>query len=115
MAKFQVFKSNRAFMARFGIYSYHMTKPTNEFFTSIGSYYTNFFLWLCVITSSVVVYENISNLPLALENAQTIIGEAQSAGMFISMGLKLNKIKKLHVLLQDIIDKGEKISIANLN
>lgn len=96
-------------MAIFGIYSYHLTEPTNEFYTSIGSCYVIF--WNIVflsISSAIFCYQNVIHLDLVLRNVSLVVGGIQAAGMFISVGINMKTVKKFHLKLQQLVDEGIK-------
>lgn len=105
MAKFNVLKINQMYMARIGIYSYRLTEQTNEFYKSIAAYYICFFLIGLSISTCVFVFENLSNFNEATVAILSAIGGLQAVGMFISIGLKMKKVKVLHLKLQEIVDK----------
>lgn len=106
MAKFNVLESNQSFMAKLGIYSYKLTEPVNKFFKSFMTYYMLFSLILiCVILSAMGVYVNWPNIVMVLEAFLTVVTGSQCAGIFISLGLNMKKIKTVHLKLQEIVDE----------
>lgn len=111
--EFSVLKYNRVFMAPLGIYGYQLTKPTNEFFNSICTYYilsVTFFLLL--ISSAVYIYENSKHILTVLQAISIIIAGLQMGGMFVSTGYNMLTIKKLHLDLQEIVDTSEYLYIC---
>lgn len=109
MAKqFTVLQGNQKLMARLGIYSYHLSEPTNHFFKSYGTYYILFSLPVTMIIPSLVfTYINRTvNLNLAIEATFLAVAGIQAFGMFINTGLNMKRIKLLHLKLQTIVDQG---------
>lgn len=105
MEKFCVLKYNQRVMSTWGIYSYRLTEPTNEFFISIGTYYMLFMMIVIEIIGSLMyVYLHWPNFEEIFEPFLIACGNAQSTGMFINIGLKMKKVKLLHLKLQEIVD-----------
>lgn len=105
--KFKVLLNNQAYMARLGIYSYNLTKPTNEeFFKHFMSYYILSSATICCISSYAFIMQNITQVKQSLNAFKIIISALQFGGMFLYVGLNLDKVKALHLKLQDIIDEG---------
>lgn len=94
-------------MARFGIYSYHLTEPTNEFFASSTAYYVLFFSVLSIGSCAMSMYNDFTNLMTTLEAVVIIVAVSQGLGAFITLGYKMQEIKRLHLHLQSIVDNGE--------
>lgn len=108
MAKIQVLKYNQNVMAPLGIYSHRLTETTNEFYSSIAPYhFICFDVVFLTLSSAVFAIQNVSAITLALQNLTLIIGGMQCAGMFISIGINMKKVKVLHLKLQAIVDAGE--------
>lgn len=107
MSNLKVLGYNQAFMAMIGINSHRLTDPTNEFFSSFMSYFIllNGIIFTTV-SSSVFAFTHLSHIQIALETFLIVIAGMQSCGMFLSVGLKMKKIKLLHLKLQAIVDKG---------
>lgn len=93
-------------MTRLGIYSFNLTESKNEFFQSIASYSVLIILTMCVVSSSVFVYKNPSELGLVLAALYVSIGCIQCIGAHVNIGLNMNETKALHLKLQEIVDKG---------
>lgn len=82
-----------------------LTKPINGFFKSISTYYILFNTIIFLIVSSIVfLYENVEHPQYALKTGVFIVGGLQAIGMFLSFGLKMDKVSILHVKLQEIVD-----------
>lgn len=107
MAKIHVLKNNQIFMTPLGIYSYRLTEPINEFYTSFAPYYIEFFV-LIFLTFSTAVFtlQNVAQIDLALQNVSLFTAGIQCAGMFINIGAKMKTVKLFHLKLQDIVDAG---------
>lgn len=115
MAKVEVLKYNRKVMTPLGIYSHRLTEPTNEFYSSIVPYYFICFdVIFLTISSAVFSVQNISAIRLALQNVTLIVAGMQCAGMFISIGINMKKVKLLHLKLQGIVNAGGKLSLKYL-
>lgn len=94
-------------MAQIGISSYRLTEPINEFFHSFSTHFVLFHLIVFGLIGGIVfAYNNISNFEIVLEACVTIIGGIQSGGMFLGIGLKMKKVKELHLKLQEIVDEA---------
>lgn len=108
IAKFRVLAYNQDFMARLGIHSHRLTDPTNEFFKSFATYY-NLFIGITfnVIGSTVMVYKYWPDLDIILEPCTIVMGGLQCVGLYLSIGLKMEVIKMLHLQLQKIVDQGK--------
>lgn len=107
MSKIEVLKQIQKFLVPLGVYSNRPAEPTNDFFISIGPYYTQFFVIICLTLSpALFAYKNSSQIALVLQTTSLIVGGSQSAGMFISLGLNVKKMKILHLKLQEICDNG---------
>lgn len=105
MLPFKVLKYNQALMAKIGIYSYRLTEPTNEFFNSSSTYFILFHVIVFVLIGGIVyATNNVSDFTIVLETCVTIIGGIQCGGMYLSIGLKMRKVKALHLKLQKIVD-----------
>lgn len=66
---------------------------------------------LLIISSAVYMYLHIENFEVISESGLVTIAGIQVAGMFVSIGTNLNKIKHLHLVLQDITE-GKKWSTS---
>lgn len=95
-------------MSWLGIYSYRLTESKNEFFTSIGTPLILFpLITLAMISSGFFIYEHLNHFTEVIETAIVFIGGTQGIGMFVSYGLQMNKIKQLHISLQEFVDHGK--------
>lgn len=110
MAKFQVLQSNQAFMAKLGLYSYRLTEPTND--SSFITFFMIFYMATFNVSASAAwIFLNFDQLVPVLDTCRAIIVSLQAIGMFINASLKMKTVKKLHRLLQHIVDKGRLINI----
>lgn len=107
MQKLKVLQYNQSFMTYFGIYSTNLTKPTNEFFKSSIVYILFGMVGLCISLSALGIYENSLKLTLALDALLTLFSGIQCGGMFINLGLGMEKIRIFHLKLQEIVDHGD--------
>lgn len=70
-----------------------LTKPINNFFKSFLTWHILFHTIVCLgISSTIYVIENLWQLENALKTCHVIVGGCQAIGMFVSMGLKMEKI-----------------------
>lgn len=108
MKEFKVLEYNQISMRWAGIHSKDLYKPTNEFFKSFATYYILFSVISFTIGSSAVfVYKYSSNFEVVSEPSLIVIAGSQAAGMFLSVGLNMKKIKILHIKLQEIVDESK--------
>lgn len=109
MSSFKVLKLNEMLMVWLRIYPYPLTAdsiPINDFFQSIASYYISLIMLAYNVTSGVFLYQNASDIVIALRTSLTIVGTCQSLGMFLTVGCKIDKVKLLHRKLQAIVDQA---------
>lgn len=106
METFQVLKMSQAFLSRLGIYSYRLTEPINEFFSSFSTYYILCNLTFTLISSTTFIYQSSCELKITLQLWLIIIGAIQCSGMYLNIGLKMRQVKVLHLKLQEIVDVG---------
>lgn len=110
MSKFQLMELNLKLMSWLGIHSYRLKEPINEFFHSFFTYFNLVHAIIFVIISSVwFAMTNISQAGIMLEACMIAIAGLQYSGMFLSIGLKMKKVKSLHLKLQEIVDEGDSI------
>lgn len=97
----------------FNLWHRFLMRPTDHFFKSITTYYilinTTVFL---IVSSAVFVYQNWWQMEFALRTCIAVVGGCQVAGMFISYGLKMDKIREFHRKLQEIIEESHGKIIA---
>lgn len=103
MSKFNVLKYNQAFMAWLGIYSHNLLEPTNEFFKSFVAYFIVINLLTGLYGSAAFAEKNRSALLSAMKICMAAV---QSIGSFLNIGLKMRKIKALHLALQQFVNEG---------
>lgn len=107
MAKFKVLEYNQSFMAKFGIHSYRLSDPTIEFFKSPAALLILFILSVFSIASTAMFgYTNFDHFEVALHGFFVMIAGIQCGGMYLSIGLKMRKVKILQIKLQQLIDGG---------
>lgn len=106
MEKFEVLKYNQSVMARIGIYPYDIKKPTSKIYTSFAFYYFIISLTIPVMSGTVLILQKMSDFKSIIRDILMIIGSIQSFAVYYFIGLKINKIKTLHLNLQKTIDEG---------
>lgn len=100
-------------MTWFGIRSYRLTEETNEFFNSISSYLILLCTMCYVLSSIAFTYLNWPQFELISGSCIVALSGSQTGGMFLSFGLKMKKVKLVHVQLQQIVDsEGESNFLA---
>lgn len=77
----------------------------NVFFKSFTPYCVQIILFIYVLTGSAFVYENISDITLALRACIFIIGVIQAMCMFYCYGTNASNIKIVHIRLKEIIQE----------
>lgn len=117
MVKFKVLEYNQYCLARIGIHLHRLNEPTNEFFKTFVSYYYLFvFIILVIVSSGVFAWKSWPHMDMVSEPCLAIIGGFQATGMYLSIGLKIKKLKVLHIELQEIIDAtGISLSYSEMN
>lgn len=103
---FKVLKHNQSLMEFIGIHSYHLTEPTNDFFKSFGTYYILFSIVSVFLISSAYTAIFSSEFQTGIQAWLLVIAGLQSGGMFLSIGLEMQRIKTLQLKLQAIVDEG---------
>lgn len=107
MNKLKVLTFNQAIMSKLALYSTESIDPVSEFFKSPITYYFLFNAFILdIISCGIFVYQNFTHFELALETFFVVIAGLQSGGMFLSFGLKLDKVKSLQLELQKIVNNG---------
>lgn len=106
MKKFSVLERSQNFMTRLAISSHRLAEPTNEFFTRFMAYHITFLLYAFSVTHWAVVYKYWPDLSLVLHPFAMSLAGLQCGGVYLSIGLQMKNIKKLHNELQAIVDKG---------
>lgn len=107
MVVMKVLKYN--FMLMIGIhYSYGRAKMSNKIFKSFAICYAVFLLILSMFSSiSCAVFAFQNHFEAALQAIFVIVARIQCAGMYVTVGLKMNEVMALQHQLQRIIDEGE--------
>lgn len=105
--KYLVLEYNRISMGWLGMRTKNLNDPSNEFFSSLMSYYVLFIVVSFTIMSSVVyMYLNKSHFEIISESSLVAIAGVQVAGMFLTIGINNMEVKALFLKLQSIVDKG---------
>lgn len=112
MRKFKVLKNNQTYMSILGMYSDRLNEPTNELFSSFFCYYVFFFMTLLIISSTLYIVKYPSDIKHALGAFKMCFAAIQCLGMFFGIGLKMIKVKALHLELQRIVDEGMPILLV---
>lgn len=108
MPQFKVLQYNQMIMAYMGIHSHRLSEPTNEFFYAFGTYYVLFCaIVLDILSTGMYILTNLSQFHKILQTFVVFIGGFQHAGMLLSIGLHMKKVKLLQLDLQEIVDQGK--------
>lgn len=102
MYKFKVLQYNEKVMTNLGIYSH----STTNFFHSLSALCILSFLLIAIILSSVFAYKNALYTKHTLESLVLLVTSFQAFGAYLNIGLKMAKIRELHLKLQAIADEG---------
>lgn len=108
MSSFKVLKLNELVMVRLRIYMRQLADPIGDFFESISMYYIAFNMLAFIATSMTFVYQNASNIMIALRTMMVVVGTSQALGMFLCIGSNVTTVKMLHIKLQTIVDQTAK-------
>lgn len=106
MSKFKVLEYNQSVMARLGIHSHHLHANTNEFLKSFVTWYYLCTIIFFIFGSIMFICINWPAYEVISEPCLIAVGCMQVLGMFIGVGLKMKKVKKLHLRLQEIVDNS---------
>lgn len=112
MSKFKVLEYNQSVMARIGIHSHHLYTPTNDFFKTFVSLYILFTITFFIFGSIVFICINWPQYDIISEPCLIAVGCVQVGGMFLGIGLKMKKVKQLHLRLQEMMDESTIITIS---
>lgn len=94
-------------MARIGIHSHRLNENINEFFESIVSWYFMCTIVFFIFGSIMFICIHWPAYEVISEPCLIAVGCIQVLGMFIGIGLKMKKVKKLHLRLQEMIDASK--------
>lgn len=111
MSKFSVLRYNQAFMAELGIYSNRLTEPTNEFFNNRIAHAIVGCLLVAIISNILFVWFGKTNSKSIRESLVLIVTSYQALGAYLNFGLKMKRVKELHLKLQEISDEGDFIFV----
>lgn len=112
MEKLKVLKYNQAYMTHLGLYSNHLTKPTNELFKSLFYYYVSLTSTASLLGGAAFIYENPNDVKPALGAFKIAFSAIQCYGMYLGIGLNVIIVKALHLKIQQIVDEGISTSIV---
>lgn len=109
-ASFKVLAYNQAVMNRFGLSSSqnHLssTKPRNEFYKSFMLYFNTFFITINIILSGINVFRYWPEIDLLMEPITIGVAAFQGIGMYLSVGLNMEKVYELFHSLQQYVDNA---------
>lgn len=108
----KVLAYHQSIMIRLGLSSRNLSDP-NEFYKSFMLYFTVLTLSINIILSGILMFRYWPNLDLLMEPITIIVAAFQGLGMYLSVGLNLDKVKKLFISLQECVDSASNYS--NLN
>lgn len=103
----KVLKFSETHLAWIGIGSDRSNGAAFEFFTSFKTIFFLFgFMGSLFGFSAAYVYKNASDVANVMNPSLVMSAGIACTGSYVCFGLKLNAMKKLHVQLQSIVDKG---------
>lgn len=111
MQKFKVLEQNKRFITWFGVHSYRQTESTNDFFMSIQPYIILCILIIGVISATVLIFSQWPQIDKISGATMLSIGCLQAFGVLLSFGLNMEKVNKVHLHLQAIIDDQGNLDI----
>lgn len=107
MAKFKVLENNQKFMGWLRIYSHDLTTPTSEFFKSPLTFYCFLINYSAMLACTVYFLEyKSSDIKTALGGFKITIALIQCGGVHLNIGLHMQKVKAMHLKLQETVDEG---------
>lgn len=107
----KVLKYNQFYLTLLGISSNRLTEATNEFWKSLSSYVMLIGLVIVMFMGTLIyVFQNMYHLTLALRAILLICASLQCAGSYTSIGLKMKKVKRLQLQIQEFVDNGNLIN-----
>lgn len=110
MKKFKVLERNAIFMNLLGIRAYRFDRDSNDFFQSFGPYYILFVALCAAVSSTLFIQKNWPHLDIVSPAITCFIGVLHTGSMFVSFGLNMKTVKKVHRQLQGIVDEqGDRI------
>lgn len=104
MVKLKVLETNQNFINWLGVRKFNFNEDTNEFFTSFFPYYDLFITLSFVIASISFSVIHWPQMDIVCESCIVVLSGSQVSGMFFSFGMKIKKIKAVHIQLQEIIN-----------
>lgn len=105
----KVLKFSEYYLTFLGICSHKLDVPTNEFLKSINAYIflIGFFGPLCGF-SAAYIYQNLSDLETSTNALLVLSAGMAASGAYISIGVNMKTVKRMHNELQKIVDNGRK-------
>lgn len=105
----KVLESNENYLKFVGIFSTRENETKNDFMRSINGWVTLIGIITLFLMSGAYVYQNVfSNLSASIYAFVPCSSGFNTSITFISVGLNIKVIKRLHNRLQTIVDKGKK-------
>lgn len=105
----KVLKISEHFLTLMGVCSHNPKDPQNEFFRSINSYIVFVVLLVSEFMSTTYLiknYANTSSFSTSVFSLMQAVMFSCQIGSFLSIGVNMAKVKRLHNKLQDIVDAG---------
>lgn len=103
-----ILQYNQFYLNLLGLSSHRLMEPTSEFLKTQNCYVLLFGLGgLMLPTSALFGIYNINNITLALKSILMLCACVQCLGSYISIGLKMKKVKQIHLKIQDFVDNGK--------
>lgn len=107
MVKFDVLQNNQRLMSPLGIYcnQNQLTPTAHNFFKSIPTYLISFSLINFIILSMVKLCSGSYEFDTRVGTLLAFIANIQAFGLFLNLGLHIEKSTALHQKLQSIVNR----------
>lgn len=107
ITKMKVLQYNQYYLNVLGLSSDRLTEQTDEFLKTMNCYVLLFGLGgLLFPCSAIFGINHVYNIKLALKSLLLVCGCLQCVGSYISIGIKMKKVKQMHLKIQDYVDNG---------
>lgn len=105
----KVLKYSENYLVFLGICSHQLNKPTNEFLKTVNTFvFLIGLLGLLSGCSAAYIYQNFSDLVTSINALFILSSGIACAGSYISIGINMKTVKRLHNELQRIVNEGTK-------
>lgn len=102
----KVLKFSENYLTFLGICSNQLNQPTNEFLKTANSYVILIGFLMLNTFSAAYIYQNYSDMETSINALFALSAGIANAGSYISIGINMKTLKRLHNELQKIVDNG---------